>query len=229
MKKFGNRMNGNEEAIESLFKSYLKSSRYRDFRYLEIGFAGGVTLRAIYDITRENINKKKWFLLGLELEEGYSINKQDLERNFKKNELYSVYNNKKPQVKNIAKCKRHVFLYMQKEPRKFIEEIEDQSLDIVLIDGCHGYNCWQADFFAVEPKIRKKGLLLSHDVGVFEQGTDFQLHCGEGINVRKAISDLGLWDNKRKNWKFVKEINGSRTTLVDLQDGNSVGVFRKVL
>ena len=73
------------------------------------------------------------------------------------------------------------------------------------------------------------GYVLFHDCGLEEIGTDWQGHCNENINVRKALVDLGLLETVTRNgWKFVVELSGTRKTNNDPNGGNSLAIFQKI-
>lgn len=220
-KIFGIRMNGLESPIENIVKDYLNNSKYNEFRFLEIGSAAGATLKAIYEITKENIKHDNWRIDGLDLVNGWSLDLNIIKefgypigiyQNGIRNPELTIYNER-------------AFLWLENNPREWIKNLNDGSIDIAFIDGEHSKQEVTKDFLAVESKIKLGGQIWFHDCGVLETGTDWQPVGQEFINVRGAINDLGLWDNKYPGWEFVREISGSR--LVG-GDGNSCGVFRKL-
>ncbi len=220
MKKFGIRMDGNETSIEESFKKYLETNE-SDFKYLEIGAAGTVSMKSIYEIVSENIKHNNWEIHGLDLPNGWSLDWNQI-ANF--NHPLCLYING---IQNLARFDTFAkaSLWLQSDPRKWISELKDESIDVCFIDGCHGAACVTADFKAVQSKIKKGGIVFFHDAGEPEQGTDWQGHCNEYINVRKAIIDLGLFENKLENWQFVNETNGSRK---NGGDGNSCVFIKKI-
>jgi len=84
------------------------------------------------------------------------------------------------------------------------------QLDFVFIDACHGYACAQADFLAAEKHVRPGGVISFHDTDPQSQGQHPQPHCGTGIDVRRAVSDLGLLNNTRPGWKKIGETFGNK-------------------
>ncbi len=215
----GIRTDGIEQEIENLIINYIQLSGYDEFRFLEVGSAGGLTLKAVYEIVQENIKHENWRIDGLDMIGGWSLDMEQIE---KFGYPLGVYKNGLREPTLTVKDEK-AFLWLEDDPRKWIWELKDNSIDICFIDGCHGL-CAIRDFLAVESKIKSEGLVLFHDIGVLEQGSDWQEHCKEFINVRHHLHDLGLFDNQRDFWKFVKEIPGSRMWG---GDGNSVGVFQK--
>lgn len=219
MREFGIRMGGCESEIEHLFIDYLKASKDNEFKYLEIGAASCVTLRAIYDIVKENIKHDKWKVIGVDIDGGWSVDWNTIKSKFSDKEI-DVWTNRLTGG-NIPVP--HADLWIDKNPRELIST-HLKDIDICFIDACHG-KCVAHDFVCVEKNIKSGGIAFFHDVGVLEQGTDWQEHCKEFINVRKHLIELGLFDNKYPNWVFEKEIKGSRFWG---GDGNSCGVFRKL-
>lgn len=213
-------MNGNETPIEELFKQYLEINE-SDFKYLEIGAAGTVSMKAIYEIISENIKHNNWEVHGLDLPNGWSLDWNEIG---KFNHPLCVYVNR---IQNLARFDHlaKASLWLQSNPRKWISELKDESIDICFIDGCHGAPCVTADFKNVQSKIKVGGIVFFHDAGEQEQGTDWQGHCNENINVRKAILDLGLLENKLENWQFMHETIGSRKIG---GDGNSCVFIKKI-
>lgn len=213
-------MDGNETSIEESFKKYLETNE-SDFKYLEIGAAGTVSMKSIYEIVSENIKHNNWEIHGLDLPNGWSLDWNQI-ANF--NHPLCLYING---IQNLARFDTFAkaSLWLQSDPRKWISELKDESIDVCFIDGCHGAPCVTADFKAVQSKIKKGGIVFFHDAGEPEQGTDWQGHCNEYINVRKAIIDLGLFENKLENWQFVNETNGSRK---NGGDGNSCVFIKKI-
>lgn len=220
MKRMGLRMGGCEEPLEKMFIEYLNDSK-DSFSYLEIGAAGCVTFKSIYEIVKENFKNDNFSLIALDLVDGWSLDWRDIQ-NFKNNFPLNIFKNKQPQEGNSEEAKAS--LVLESDPRKFISEMDDESLDICFIDGCHGRPCVMKDFETVEPKIKSGGIVFFHDVGEPEQGTDWQGHCNEYINARQAIIDLGLLEETREKWKVHKDIRGSRYWG---GDGNSIIAFIK--
>lgn len=99
------------------------------------------------------------------------------------------------------------------------------SPSFTFIDGCHGKSCLVSDFLAIEPTTKPGALVSMHDAGVAEQGSDYQDHCKERINVRQGLVELGLMTNARAGWTLVEEIPGDRARG---GDGNSIVVVRRI-
>jgi hypothetical protein len=221
MKKiqFGIRMDGCETEIEKIFVDYLLSNR-DNFKYLEIGAAGGLTMRAIFEIVSKNIKHNNWSILGIDIENGWSLDWNKLLSLFGQDDLY-VCTNLKSRNESHG---RKVELIVDNNPRELVKN-HIKDIDICFIDACHCRECPKNDFLNVEENIKKNGIVIFHDSGIIEQGTDWQCHGNSFIEVRRSIADIGLFDDKFKNWRFIKEIYGSRFTG---GDGNSCSVFQKI-
>lgn len=83
-----------------------------------------------------------------------------------------------------------------------------QKAHFIFIDACHGAPCATRDFLLAEKKIRPGGIICFHDTDPNCQGHHHQDHCGTGIDVRRAVEELGLLDDSRKGWKKVGETSG---------------------
>lgn len=87
----------------------------------------------------------------------------------------------------------------------FLSAEDTPKANFIFIDGCHGSPCVKMDFLLAEQKIKPGGIIAFHDADTMCQGRHFQEHCGMGIDVRNALTDLGLLDNTRKGWWKVAE------------------------
>ncbi len=83
-----------------------------------------------------------------------------------------------------------------------------QKADFIFIDACHGSPCATRDFLLAEKKIKPGGIIAFHDTDPNCQGHHFQDHCQMGIDVRKAVQELGLLDDTRPGWRKVGETAG---------------------
>ena len=75
-------------------------------------------------------------------------------------------------------------------------------IDVAFIDACHCRTCAREDFLAVEKWMEPGGIVIFHDAGEAEQTKDKIPVCNEGIDVRYALNELGLFENKRVGWTF---------------------------
>jgi len=213
-KQFGIRMDGNELEIEYLIKDYLKNNN--SFNFLEIGSAAGKTLKAIYEIVQESVYHHNWEVNGLDILNGWSLDMEAIK--LFGHPISIVYNNQLPNKLEKAR------LFLQEYPRQWIKDLQDNSIDICFIDGCHCSNCPADDFLSVDRKIKNGGYVIFHDTCVLSQGTDWQMHGNSFIDVRNSIKNIGLLDNKYLNWVMHKELFGTR---FNGGEGNGCLIFRK--
>ena len=176
-RNWGLRFDGLGEDIEKIIINYLSNSNNKRFIYAEIGAGTCLTMRAIYDIVKENIKHNDWSIWGLDIENGYSLDWDKINTAFSQEEL-QLYVNR--QRKNVSYG--HAQLYIEKEPRKWIENIDNNSLNIALIDADHSYREVTKDFLAIENKVIRGGLIGFHDTCVLSQGTDYQSFGDDFIN-----------------------------------------------
>ena len=227
-RKFGIRWDGLEQTFEDILKNHLKDKR--DYVFLEIGFAHGATHLAVRDIIAENIESGAWLTIGLDLLNSADVNFKQINQLFwQENDLLvNRFQGEKEIQDKLTTGNYHSILVLRDDPRGWIKQLSDNSLDFVFIDGCHGKKCVMEDFIAIEPKVKPNGLVAFHDCGDEETGTDWQSHCNEYINVKNAIIELGLFDKKRPGWKIFTELSGTRKINKDPNGGNSLAIFQKL-
>lgn len=218
-------MSGCEAPLEDLIKQH-SALLPTDHVYtlLEIGSAGCVTLRAFSDILGE-IRGDKWRTVGLDLtiDKAWSVDMNEVHQSFAGlREQIIVASQLDAMMGNL----RGMSLLLLDDPRTFVRDTFPYAPDLTFIDGSHGISCGR-DFLAVESKVPSGGLVIFHDYGIAEQGTDWQTVDREFINVRTYVHRLGLAEpcnEKRKGWRFVGEIQGSRARG---GDGNSCAVVQR--
>ena len=226
-KTFGIRCEGLELELENIISNHVKNKE--EYTYLEVGVASCVSFRAVYNIIKENIKSNNWLCIGLDMLGSPNVNFKEIPKSFSNDELLVV--NEYPSgdfEPLLGSGKYHAVLNLKSDPRPWIDRIDNNSLDLVILDACHGSNCLIADFKAIENKLKPGGILMTHDCGVEETGTDWQEHCGEYINVRGGLNKLGLLSDIRTGWKLIKEIPGTRKLNNDPNGGNSMAVFEKL-
>ena len=221
MRQFGIRFGGCEEEFEAALKGV--AVKFTPFVAVEIGTAGGTTLRAMTDIVRETLGNLPWKVIGTDLPQGWSLDWNETARNFGGNLNLKHFGEAK--LTDVIDAPYNVPSFYLIDGRQFVKSNWNQPIHFCFIDGCHGAPCAKADFEAVEPKVPVGGIVVFHDCGEAETGTDWQGHCNQYINVRQALRELGLLDGSRPGWRLVKEIVGSRNFG---GDGNSCGVFEKI-
>lgn len=166
------------EAINSIWRE--------PFHYLELGIASGDTLATV---ARHLQGKGRYVAVGVDIEDGWSLNKADLER-------------------NIAGLP-HVLLSFEGSGSYLARDLA--PFDFILIDACHGLACCQADFHAASLHIRTGGIICFHDSDQACQGQDQQPHCGRPIEVRQAVTDLKLLSGQRIGWDLIADLPGTET------------------
>jgi hypothetical protein len=201
MRQFGIRTAGSEQELENTIKESI--SRFPNhWEFFEIGTASGLTLRSVRDIANENHDN--WFVIGTDLPDGYSFSRKEFLENFD-NEIQIISESEHSYNINV----NHAAVFLM-DAKKYLKQLSTTvKIHCAFIDADHSKIAVIEDFLAVEPFIAIGGFVMFHDAGELEQGTDPQPN-GEGIGVRAALKDLGLLDNKRKGWQFVKEIHGDR-------------------
>ena len=92
-------------------------------------------------------------------------------------------------------------------------------IDFAFIDGCHAIPCVKGDFLMVEEHCNNGCVVVFHDFGEASVG-EMQPHCNEGANVRKAVQELGLFNNARPHWLRLDDFKGDQA-----KNGADCGVF----
>jgi hypothetical protein len=229
-RKMGIRMSGCEAPLEDLLRQHVALYSTGDYTLVEIGSAGCVTLRAFRDIVAEMPNGCRRAVIGVDLipEKAWSLDMAEVNRSFYEVPHQIVYPEKGQSWREPHTAfQPWMTLCLLSEPRVWLAGPDSpQRMDFVFIDGCHG-KCSGLDFLAIERKIVPGGVVVFHDYGEIEQGTDWQHHCREFINVRTYVHRLGLaqpCNEPRKGWRFLGEIPGSRRWG---GDGNSAAVVQR--
>lgn len=222
---FGIKMCGNEISFESYLnqaiQNHIALNVESQFIYLEIGAAACETLITVRNLllTSPSLREREFHAYGLDLPNGWSLDWKKI------NSVVGLSIEGSTNGQDKRPNGSRATLLLEKNPREMVKrwdiKFPNAKIDFCFIDGCHGKACAVADFLAVEPHIRTGGIVCFHDVGVVEQGQDFQEHCGEYINVRQGIIELGLFDNARAGWKFLSES-------VANYDNNNCGFFQKL-
>lgn len=228
MKKMGIRLGGCEEALESLIKQHVATKTWTSpYTLVEIGSAGCVTLRAFSDILSEALGTN-WRAVGFDLtpDKAWSLNMDEVRAAFTGLPYNVVQGDTLDRWLSDMRDTNGMWLSLMDDPRFYLRDAFPYRPDFVFIDGCHG-ECVMRDFEAIEAKVAPGGVVVFHDYGEPEQGTDWQHHCNEFINVRTYVHRLGLnqpCNTPRKGWRFVAEIKGSRHWG---GDGNSCAVVQR--
>lgn len=218
--------------IEELFGEMLdRSIRERttvNYQFLEIGTATGRTLVSVADRLRDTL--VTWRATSIDLVDGPYFNAKEF---FKMSLAHQVSIEfcgscrNEPFVADVQKNDIRVLLLKSPDKRAICAP---SSLNFVLIDGCHGSPCVEADFLSVEKAVCPGGIVAFHDSGERDQGGGMQAHCGQPINVRSAIDNLDLypvdanaaWSTKRDGWRYVASMEGDKE-----KSGNGIIFFQK--
>jgi hypothetical protein len=117
--------------------------------------------------------------------------------------------------------------YIKGNSSEVYNQIKDESQHLIVQDANHSYPNAIQDFFCYMKKVKVGGYMWWHDTAIHVQGTGWQ-RMGDpqdpdmAIAVRKALTDIGLFDNKYEGWEFVMED-------ADLNDtGGGCAVFRRI-
>lgn len=90
--------------------------------------------------------------------------------------------------------------------------IDDESQDLIFIDGNHAFPSVVADFFCFSGKIKPGGYMCFHDSGShIKPFTDYQRIGNESdpdsyISVRKALEKMELLNNRFPFWKLIFDV-----------------------
>lgn len=225
-------MSGCEGPLEHLINQHAPSvPATRAYTLLEIGSANCVSLRSFRDIVADVRGLAPWSVIGTDLPPGqaWSCDPAEAQRSISDVPHRILRLDEQPDVSGLDWHNR-ITLCLHPSPRDWLaDSLHDASVDFVFIDGCHG-KCAGRDFCSLETKVAPGGVVVFHDYGEPEQGTDFQEHCREFISVRSYVHRLGLASPSpkgvlRKGWRFVGEIKGSRYYG---GDGNSCAVVQRM-
>jgi hypothetical protein len=89
--------------------------------------------------------------------------------------------------------------------------LDDESQHLIFIDGNHSFPSVVSDFYCYSDKVKVGGYLAFHDTGPHIK--EFKDYQGMGsfkdpdmyISVRKALSKLGLLENKLEAWDLIAD------------------------
>ncbi len=226
-RKWGIRMDGCGPALESLIQQHLLVHKPETYTLIEIGSAGCVTLRAFADILASRADKWRAVGFDLTLDKAWSVNMDEVKQSFV-GLPWQVYDNAhyNPQALAPFREQMGMSLNLLSDPRGYLSAMTAERYDFAFIDASHGISCAR-DFVAIEAKVAPGGLVVFHDYGEPEQGTDWQSFDREFISVRSYVHRLGLASpcvTPRVGWRFVGEIKGSRHWG---GDGNSCAVVQR--
>ena len=98
--------------------------------------------------------------------------------------------------------------------QKFVKDFNNDSIDILHIDGLHTYKAVKADFEMWRPKMRKNGIILMHDISEKKKGFGVYRLWAELITKYSTISleyahGLGLILLDMKEYEIFKALENS--------------------
>lgn len=197
--KFGLCMEGNEAAFEKwlLTATEIGDDPFRVRQYVEIGAAAGETWSAAHTINPHMAS------LLIDVENGWSLDSESLAR------LGLIRAKSLPECVEMILDDRDV-LSLFGASRTLTEGFPTGNvIDFAFIDGCHGAPCVKSDFINISRHVRAGSIVAFHDATPKCQGHHMQPHCKTPIDVRRALSELGLLDNKLEGWELVEETNAA--------------------
>lgn len=224
-RSWGIRMGGVGGPLEDLINQH--ASRVpvdRPYTLIEIGSAGCVSLRSFKDILSEARGAAPWRVVGFDLTEdkAWSLDWDQIRAAFD-----GVPHILREGTDLATYSVNQMYLMLLADPRSYLATTFPFEIDFAFIDGSHGKSAGR-DFLAIEHKIAPGGVVVFHDYGEPEQGTDYQAADREFIAVRSYVHRLGLAQpgpGVRQGWRFVGEIKGSRHWGLD---GNSCAVVQRM-
>jgi predicted O-methyltransferase YrrM len=142
--------------------------------YVMASVANSITCVDAWDDTYEHLNndpkQKTVYLSDQKLYQDKEINKNDIFGQFKRN------------------CKEFIdsgkLKYIKGKTLDVVNQFENESFDVILIDADHSYEGVYGDICAYLPKLKKDGYLTFHDYG-----------CGMWTGVKQAC-DQAESENK---------------------------------
>ena len=86
--------------------------------------------------------------------------------------------------------------------------VPDNSFHLTLVDALHTYTGVITDYFLYKEKVKHGAYIAFHDTAPQAQGTDWQRtgdkdDPNQYIQVRKALSDIGLFKDAGYDWEAI--------------------------
>lgn len=206
------------------------------FRYLEIGSATGGTLVQVASHLKKKCSA--WKATGIDLEGCRYFNPVEYLRSASGLMADFVFagNHQMPHIEQPLNSVR--ILLLRSPDRRF--GFDPQILNFVLIDGCHGAPCVEADFLNIEQSVVEGGIIAFHDAGFQDQGISPQPHCNnQPIGVLEALKTLNLLTPAnnpvvgevrciRSGWKLLAHVEGDKSVGNAEQNGHGFAFFQRV-
>lgn len=202
---------GNEGAFT---EAILGAIHGNSLDYVEIGLGLGHTLAAVRDICVQ-MPELKWRLFGVDLETytGDAINRTLMPPEYAGTAEPEEASEQLPCTIATYLCGSTRFMRRCGLRPHFI-----------FIDGCHGFACVRSDFLCAEQIIARSGVVCCHDTDTNCQGQHIQPHCQTGIDVRRALFDLGVMRNARPGWDLICETHGNPS-----KEGHGCAFFERLV
>ncbi len=221
-------MDGTGDGLEQLLRQHVSTLGVGSaYNLIEIGSAGCVSLRAFRDILAEACPTAWWHVVGFDLPLGkaWSVDLAEVERSLAGVNSAIVRDTVPDDLPVQA---QRMTLCLIDKPRTYLSTVWPTPIHFAFIDASHGRSC-ALDFEAIERKVAPGGLVVFHDYGEAEQGSDWQEADRQFISVRSYVHRLGLNAPSpkgilRKGWRWVCEVKGSRHWN---GDGNSAAVVQR--
>ncbi len=204
------------EGLAPQVKPYVDQicERFSEITYVEIGVACAVTLSNISAALRDS--GKKWRSVGIDLPDGYSLDKNAVTRNAHRKRLSASITS--ANNGSVGNSWGQIMVYL-KSSHTFIPENWTDPIQFALIDGCHCAKCCGTDFLLLEPFIASGGIVMMHDIDEASQLQDEPRGHGKR-EVRNVARDLGLSNGGRPGWTMLAELQSQ-------PGAGNMGVFQK--
>lgn len=158
---------------------------YLHMNIVEIGTAGGITLRNLFNWVKEVNSKIKVHAHGVDLPNGWSLNFEELKANV--DGVISTENTELVRT-FLEYMPNHDYriLWLAHAPHTLLRMIS--GIAILHIDGDHSYEGVMADFHVMKNNMRTGGLMMFHDYDEGSQG--IPQANGAKIEVRRAVQEI---------------------------------------
>ena len=188
---FRNHLNSNIEVNNRYDIHKLINSSDFSGSYVEIGVAKGVFTKYIC----ENTSLSKLMLV----DPYKNFDTKDFLDSMNYLEMESLLNSCKNNLFNY----RHRVKFIRKTSTDAISEIDDNSVDVVYIDGNHAYTFVLDDLKNYWPKLRSGGIMFGDDVYEYSENKDV-VKIWDGVSLEKSNS-WGVYGVHAADIDFCKE------------------------
>lgn len=124
-------------------------------------------------------------------------------KDFQKNNLHEA------KKKTLANVKGFNYTVIQDWSDKAADQVEDESLDFIFIDGNHAYEWVVWDMYKWIPKVRKGGIIYGHDYDDYSNHSRrFEMNVMNAVDGWMKSYKIKPWfvitNNRNKCWMYVK-------------------------